>query len=214
MPTAAIIVLLAVPAVFAVMFGVGAVLLVRRSVKAASDLSSIRTSPQDFAQRFGWSYREAEPASGLSGHPFDLVPQREGEMRHVLRGTLNGHDMQIFQYTVSDRPTGRNESPTFNVWIVELHQSLPTIEGTPGDALNVHADDPAYATQLISAQFKKLLEKNRSIAWRIKGRQLLSWRMESSYEPDQLMMHAKTVVELVDAINQDIWRRYGTRTPG
>lgn len=218
MSTVVMVAIIALPAAVILRFGIGAVLLLRGSSRARSGLSSMRTSPQVFAQRAGWTYEErgSSEIRRPSSYPFDSGPN--GDMRHVLHGSLNGYRMHIFQFLPHDSmPAGRvaegSTVPSFNVWVVDLPQSLPTIGMTEQHTDIITADDHDYSEALMSPAFNKVLRKHRSLAWRIEGDILVSWEPTSQYAPDDLMKHAKALTELADAIGAPTWEKYGSRKP-
>ncbi|MGH3380363.1 MAG: hypothetical protein ACRDP6_37075 [Actinoallomurus sp.] len=218
MSTVVMVAVIALPAAVILRLGIGAVLLLRGSFRARSGLSAMRTSPQVFAQRAGWTYDErgSFEIRRPSGYPFDSGSGSGSDIRHVLRGSLNGYRMDVFQFHPHDPTPARGAVegaavPSFNVWVVDLPQSLPTIGITAQHANTITADDRDYSEALTAPAFNRVLQKHRSLAWRIEGDILVSWESASEYAPDDLMKHAKTLTELADAIDTATWEKYGSK---
>jgi hypothetical protein len=222
MSTVVMVAIIALPAAVIIRFGIGVVLLLRRSSRARSGLSAMRTSPQVFAQHAGWTYEErgSSEIRRPSGYPFDSDSDSDpsGDIRHALHGSLNGYRMHIFQFQPHDSmPAGGatkgSTVPSFNVWVVDLPHSLPAIGMTTQHTDTVTADDHDYSEALMSPAFNKVLRKHRSLAWRIEGDVLVSWEPTSQYAPDDLMKRAKALTELADTIETPTWEKYGSRKP-
>lgn len=192
-----------------------------------------RATLAEFARNRGWLYVDED--SSLTRR-YTFAPFGQGDRRHarnVLRGQQSGHGLVAFDYSYRTRSDSRNNGTThrYAVCALSLPGPLPLLQVTPenlltrfGNALGladielesedfnrrfrVHANDPKFASDVLTARTMQLLLARPAFSWRIAGTDVVSWQ-DGRLSPAGVLMAAATLSEVVAGIPTFVWRDRG-----
>jgi hypothetical protein len=215
-------ILLAVPALSA-----GTVLLFVRGMGRAR---TRQLQIKQFADAAGWSFiaRDDRQAPPKGRPPFDRPCPRA---QNVLSRTLDNRQIVVFQYA------GQNEAPSAGLAVcaVTLPALLPYLEVGPRTAtvlaempigthdieiesedfnrrFTVWADDPKYASDVVSPQLAAKLLESGPYRWRLEGDRLMSWAA-GPIDTNTLRPWVATLLDVVDSIPDFVWHEHGPTLP-
>lgn len=156
---------------------------------------------------------------------------------NVLTGQWQGHPFTSFDYSYethsSDGRGGRSTSThRFAVTALALPTPLPRLQVTPENlltrvgeavglsqdielesedfnrAFRVHADNPKFASDVLTPRTMELLLSRPRLCWRIEGSEILCWR-GGEQEPAQISADVATTLDVVAGIPTFVWHDNG-----
>jgi hypothetical protein len=194
-----------------------------------------------FAAQQGWTYQPANNALAgqWSGTPFRTGDNRQ--VRNVLSGAFNGHQMVAFDYSYQTHSTdskGRRTTTThkFGVVVLQLPGALPhlevTHEGIFGGAVanafgfrdlqfesdqfnrafRVKADDERFGHAVVTPRMMELLLARGEIGWRIEGNSLVGWD-KGAHDPAEVMNRLALLHQVVEQVPPYVWKDYAGVDP-
>ena len=194
-----------------------------------------------FAAQQGWAYLPSNNtlAGQWSGTPFQAGDNRQ--VRNVLSGAFNGHQMVAFDYSYQTHSTdshGRRTTTThkFGVVVVQLPGALPhlevTHEGIFGGAVanafgfrdiqfeseqfnrafRVKADDERFGHAVVTPRMMELLLARGEIGWRIEGNSLVGWD-KGAHNPTEIMNRLALLQQIAEQVPPYVWRDYAGVDP-
>ena len=183
-----------------------------------------------------WSFAASDEAwcSRWQGDPFGTGDHRRA--RNVLTGQWKGRPFASFDYSYqthsSDGKGGTNtETHSFAVSAVSLPTYLPRLQVTPenllsrlGNALGlsdielesedfnrafrVHANDPKFASDVLSPRTMEMLLGRPRFSWRIEGVDILCWASGEQH-PAEVTARVATMLDVVAGIPSFVWHDNG-----
>ena len=194
-----------------------------------------------FAAQQGWSYLQSNNvlAGQWSGTPFQTGDN--WQVRNVLAGAFNGHQMVAFDYSYQTHTTdshGRRTTTThkFGVVVLQLPGALPhlevTHEGIFGGAVanafgfrdiqfesdrfnrafRVKADDERFGHAVVTPRMMELLLARGEIGWRIDGNSLVGWD-KGAHNPTEIMNRLALLQQILEQVPPYVWRDYAGVDP-
>lgn len=173
--------------------------------------------------------------SRWQGNPFGEGDHRRA--RNVLTGTWKGKPFASFDYSyqthTSDGKGGTStQTHRYAVSAVALPAYLPRLQVTPetlltrfgnavgladielesedfNRAFRVHADDPKFASDVLSARTMQLLLSRTHLSWRIEGSDILCWQ-SGEQEPVAVTAAVATMLDVVAGIPSFVWHDHGS----
>jgi hypothetical protein len=167
--------------------------------------------------------------------PFDEGDHRRA--RNVLTGAWKGKPFVSFDYSYqthsSDGRGGRSTTTHhFAVSAVQLPAYLPLLQVTPetmlsrlgnavgltdielesedfNRAFRVHANDPKFASDVLSPRTMELLLARPHFSWRVDGADILCWQ-SGEQEPVAVTAAVTTLLDVVAAIPSFVWHDHGS----
>lgn len=189
-----------------------------------------------FALNRGWTYAPSDDSwvERWTGPPFGQGDHRHA--RNVMTGTLSGEPLVAFDYSFQTHSTdgkGNTTTTTHRYAVCALHLPayLPRLQVTPenlftrfGNALGlddielesedfnrrfrVHANDPKFASDVLSPRTMQTLLSRPAFSWRIDGADIVSWQ-NGRLTPTDLLMAASTMSSVMAGIPSFVWRDHG-----
>ena len=172
--------------------------------------------------------------SRWQGNPFGEGDHRRA--RNVLTGTWKGKPFVSFDYsyeTHSSNGKGGTTTQThrYAVTAVTLPAYLPRLQVTPetlltrfgnavgladielesedfNRAFRVHANDPKFASDVLTARTMQLLLSRPHLSWRIEGTDILCWQA-GEQEPVAVNAAVATMLDVVAGIPSFVWHDHG-----
>jgi hypothetical protein len=215
-------VLLVVPALFV---GAPALLFVRSISRAQTRQLQVK----QFADAAGWLFAARDDRQAPIGRPpFDLPNPRA---QNVVWCNLDCRQIVVFQYAAN------NAAPSAGLAVctLALPTLMPYLEVGPRSAMalaempigthdiaiesedfnrrfTVWADDPKYATDVLSPQLAGKLLESGPYRWRLEGDRLISWTT-GSIDTSTLRPWFAALVDIVDSIPDFVWHEHGPALP-
>ena len=168
------------------------------------------------------------------GTPFGEGDHRRA--RNVLTGQWKGHPFASFDYsyqTHSSNGKGGQSTEThhFAVSSVQLPTYLPRLQVTPENlftrlgnavgltdielesedfnrAFRVHANDPKFASDVLSARTMQMLLSRPHFSWRIEGVDMVCWT-GGEQQPAAVTARMATMLDVVAGIPSFVWHDNG-----
>jgi hypothetical protein len=180
-------------------------------------------APEDDSQCVRWG-----------GPPFNEGDHRRA--RNVLSGKWRGRDFVSFDYSYQTHSSngrgGRNtETHRYAVSALGLPTLLPRLQVTPENALTrlgnalghtdielesedfnrafrVSANDPKFASDVLTPRTMQLLLSRPHFSWRIEGADILCWQA-GEQQPMAVNTAVNTLVDVIDGIPSFVWHDHG-----
>lgn len=187
-----------------------------------------------YAVNRGWRYAAEDPmlADSIAGTPFGKGDRRRA--RNVLRGEESGHPFTAFDYSYETHSTDSKGNRTtqthrYGVVVVPLPSALGTVEVAPEGMFSraagavglvsdieleseefnrrfrVRASDRKLASDLLSPRTMQFLVSVQPEAWRVQGRQILSWH-DGRLDPAEVVRTCAVLRRVVDGIPSFVWK--------
>jgi hypothetical protein len=183
-----------------------------------------------------WTLVDADDqwCSRWQGNPFGEGDHRRA--RNVLSGAWKGKSFVSFDYsyqTHSSNGKGGSSTQThrYAVSAVALPTYLPRLEVTTetlltrfgnavglcdielesedfNRAFRVHANDPKFASDVLTARTMQLLLGRPHVSWRIEGSDIVSWQA-GEQEPAAVNAAVETMLAVVAGIPSFVWHDHG-----
>ena len=172
--------------------------------------------------------------SRWQGNPFGEGDHRRA--RNVLTGTWKGKPFVSFDYSYethsSDGKGGTStQTHRYAVTAVALPAYLPRLQVTPESlltrfgnavglsdielesedfnrAFRVHANDPKFASDVLTARTMQLLLSRPHLSWRIEGSDIICWQT-GEQEPVAVNAAVATMLDVVAGIPSFVWHDHG-----
>ena len=209
------------------------ILSIKRSKKHQAELMRFATSA-------GWQYvaRDDRRAVEWQRPPFNAGYDHRAT--NVLLGAFAGHQLVAFDYSYKERTTdgkGNSSETTyrFAVCALALPAELPYLEVGPESVLSrlgsvvgvhdieieseefnrkfrVHADDPKFASDVLSPRLAQTLLSLPPYHWRTDGASLVSFS-KGVLEPNSFQQWFSALVGVIDLIPAFVWHDRGVSAP-
>ena len=216
-------------ALFVVVVGVGIYFNYKREQKRKALLAQ-------WAAANKWTLLDEDDqwCSRWQGNPFGEGDHRRA--RNVLTGTWKGKPFVSFDYsyqTHSSNGKGGSTTETHNYAVssVSLPAYLPRLQVTPESlltrfgnavgfadielesedfnrAFRIHADDPKFASDVLTARTMQLLLGRPHLSWRIEGADILCWQ-SGEQQPVAVNAAVATMLDVVAGIPSFVWHDHG-----
>jgi hypothetical protein len=190
----------------------------------------------EWAAANNWTYlaEDDQWCSRWQGTPFGDGDHRRA--RNVLTGAWKGKPFVSFDYsyqTHSSNGKGGQSTQTHHcaVSAVQLPTYLPRLQVTPENlltrfgnavglsdielesedfnrAFRVHANDPKFASDVLSARTMALLLSRPHLSWRIEGTDILCWQ-DGEQKPVAVTAAVATMLDVVAGIPSFVWHDHG-----
>ena len=213
----------------AVVIGVGVYFNYKREQKRRALLT-------EWAAANKWTLLDEDDqwCSRWQGNPFNEGDHRRA--RNVLTGTWKGKPFVSFDYSfqthTSDGKGGTStQTHHYAVSAVSLPAYLPRLQVTPESlltrfgnavgfadielesedfnrAFRVHANDPKFASDVLTARTMQLLLSRPRISWRIEGSDILCWQ-SGEQQPVAVNAAVSTMLDVVEGIPSFVWHDHG-----
>ena len=183
-----------------------------------------------------WTFIAADDSwcNRWQGDPFGKGDHRRAH--NVLTGQWKGRAFTSFDYSYqthsSNGKGGQNtESHYFAVSAVALPTYLPSLQVTPENLLSrmgnafgltdielesedfnrafrVHANDPKFASDVLSPRTMEMLLSRPRFSWRIEGGDILCWDSGEQH-PAEVTARVATMLDVVTGIPSFVWHDNG-----
>jgi hypothetical protein len=185
----------------------------------------------------GWTYVDEDPSlpDRWQGTPFGHGDRRRA--RNVMSGTESGRPFVAFDYSYDTHSTdsqGHRSTTThrFNVCVIALPAFLPRLEVAPEGAMSriasavgfshdiefesedfnrrfkVHANDPKFATDVLSPRTMQYLLTVPAESWRIDGTSMIWWA-DGRLEPSEIVVATSVMDRVAKGIPTFVWKDHG-----
>jgi len=186
------------------------------------------------ANKWSFAARDDSWAERWQGTPFGEGSSRHA--RNVLTGQWKGRPFSSFDYsyeTYSSNGKGGTTTEThyFAVSAVTLPTYLPSLQVTPANLLSrlgnalglsdielesedfnrafrVHANDPKFASDVLTARTMQMLLGRPRFSWRIEGGDILCWH-DGEQHPAEVTARVATLLDVVAGIPSFVWHDNG-----
>ena len=175
---------------------------------------------RDWARTHGWTYTDHLPRPlGESTLPRSTLGPHS-RSRHVLTGRRGRHPVIAFEQTHTvgrgadrDRRTHRIvavRTPGHNADLQILHKHDPNAsEDVFGDAFHAAGSDPEFTEAVLDGTVTTWMlgdPRSRSLPIRFSGDYVLTWAA-MRLDPDRALTAADYLIDLVERIPVDAWKR-------
>lgn len=186
------------------------------------------------ANQWTFAARDDSWCGRWQGDPFGNGSNRRA--RNVLTGQWKGHPFASFDYSYETHTSNgqggqQTETHYYAVSCVTLPTYLPRLQVTPenllsrlGNALGlsdielesedfnrafrVHANDPKFASDVLTARTMQMLLTRPRFSWRIEGSDILCWN-QGEQHPAEVTARVATMLDVVAGIPSFVWHDNG-----
>jgi len=186
------------------------------------------------ANKWSFAARDDEWCVRWQGEPFNEGDHRRA--CNVLTGQWKGKPFASFDYsyeTQSSDGKGGQSTTThhYAVSSVQLPTYLPRLQVTPENlltrlgnavgmtdielesedfnrAFRVHANDPKFASDVLTPRTMELLLTRPRFSWRIDGVDILCWE-QGEQEPAEVTARVATLLDVLAGIPSFVWHDHG-----
>jgi hypothetical protein len=190
----------------------------------------------EWAAANNWTFlaRDDQWCSRWQGTPFNDGDHRRA--CNVLTGQWKGKPFATFDYTFQTHSSNGKGGQTttthhYAVSAVQLPTYLPRLQVTPENmltrlgnavgltdielesedfnrAFRVHANDPKFASDVLTPRTMQLLLGRPHFSWRIEGADILCWE-QGEQEPAEVTARVATMLDVVAGIPSFVWHDNG-----
>jgi hypothetical protein len=183
-----------------------------------------------------WTFeaRDDQWCGRWTGEPFNEGDHRRA--LNVLTGLWKGKPFASFDYSyqthTSDGKGGQSTTTHhYAVSSVQLPTYLPRLQVTPENlltrlgnavgitdielesedfnrAFRVHANDPKFASDVLTPRTMQMLLTRPHFSWRIEGADILCWE-QGEQQPAEVMARVATMLDVVAGIPSFVWHDNG-----